>query len=39
MEDFTLPSVRARFKKPEKETLKGLFSNLTIPAAYLFGLM
>jgi hypothetical protein len=38
MEDFTLPSVGATSKIGE-ETFKGLFSNLFLPVAHLFGLM
>jgi hypothetical protein len=30
---------RAKVQKIGEETLKGLFSNLLIPAAHLFGLM
>jgi hypothetical protein len=37
-EDFTLPSIGARFKR-EEETFKGLFSNLLIHVAHLFGLI
>jgi hypothetical protein len=32
MEDFTLPSIRARFKKAERK-----LSNLLIPAATFLG--
>jgi hypothetical protein len=39
MKDFTFKSVEARFKKPEKKLSKGLFLNLIILAAHLFGLM
>jgi hypothetical protein len=39
MEVFTLPMIGTRFKKLERKSLKGLFSNLLIPTAYLFGLM
>jgi hypothetical protein len=36
MEDFTLPSVGARFKKPERKLSNGLFSNLLILIAHFF---
>jgi hypothetical protein len=39
MDDFTLPNVGARFKKPERKLSKGLFSNLLILVAHLFGLI
>jgi hypothetical protein len=33
------PKYRGKVQKAGEETLKGLFSNLFIPAAHLFGLM
>jgi hypothetical protein len=36
---FHSPKYRDKVQKTKEETLKGLFSNLLIPAAHLFGLM
>jgi hypothetical protein len=36
---FHIPKYRGKVQKIGEETLKGLFSNLLIPTAHLFGLM
>jgi hypothetical protein len=36
---FHLPKYRGKVQKSREETLKGLFSNLLILTAHLFGLM
>jgi hypothetical protein len=38
-EDFTLPSVGARFKRLERKLSKGFFSKFFKHATHLFGLM
>jgi hypothetical protein len=36
---FHPPKYRGKVQKTEEENLKGLFTNILIPAAHLFGLM